>query len=120
MVDLHAALAVLDNRPPGETTPAAIIQPAGENPQGPAAETLRMFCNLLGDLTGDISFLLMARGGVYLAGGILPRITVILVSSRFRERFERKWRGTRVVAGIPTYLVTHEFAALLGCAELMK
>lgn len=120
LVDLHAALAVLENRPSDETTPAAIIQAAGENPHGPAAETLQMFCNLLGDLTGDIALLLMARGGVYLAGGILPHITDILDSSGFRERFEHKGRGGHVVAGIPTYLITHESATLLGCAELMK
>ncbi len=85
-----------------------------------AAETLLMFCNPLGGLAGDIALMLLARGGVYLAGGILPRIIDSLESSRFRERFEHKGRGGPVVAGIPTYLITHASATLLGCAEIMR
>ena len=54
LVDLHAALAVLDRRSPGEMTPAAIIRAAGENPHVAAAETLQMFCNLLGGMAGNI------------------------------------------------------------------
>ena len=79
-----------------------------------------MFCNLLGGLAGDIALIFLARGGVYLAGGILPRIIDILDGSSFRERFERKGRGSHVVAGIPTFLITHKSATLLGCAEMMK
>ncbi len=120
LVDLHAALAALDGRLPGETTAAAIIRSASENPQGPAAETVLMFCNLLGGLAGDIALIFLARGGVYLAGGILPRIIDILDASSFRKRFEHKGRGSHVVSGIPTFLITHESATLLGCAEMMK
>ena len=116
LVDLHLALAVLDNRRPAEETPEAIIRAAKADGRGAAAETVRMFCDLLGGLAGDVALLLLARGGIYLAGGILPRIVDMLQGSRFRERFESKGRGTPVVADTPTFLITHEFPTLLGCA----
>ena len=116
LVDLHLALAAHDNRRPAEETPEAIIRAAKADGRGAAAETVRMFCDLLGGLAGDVALLLLARGGVYLAGGILPRIVAMLQRSRFRERFESKGRGTPVVVDTPTFLITHEFPTLIGCA----
>jgi glucokinase len=120
LVDLHFALAALDNRSPAENTPAAVIRAAQTDRNGAAAETVHMFCNLLGGLAGDVALLLLARGGVYLAGGILPRIIDILNESKFRERFELKGRGNPVVADTPTFLITHDFPTLLGCAAHLK
>jgi glucokinase len=116
LVDLHFALAALDNRAPAENTPEAVISVAKAPHSSAAVETVHMFCNLLGGLAGDVALLLLARGGVYLAGGILPRIIDILEASKFCERFELKGRGNPVVAGIPAFLITHDFPTLLGCA----
>ncbi len=116
LVDLHLALAALDNRRPAEDTPEAVISAAKADRSDAAAETVHMFCNLLGGLAGDVALLLLARGGIYLAGGILPRIIDVLAASQFRERFELKGRGNPVVADIPTFLITQDFPTLLGCA----
>ena len=116
LVDLYGALAFLDNRQADLVTPEAIIAAAQNGSDRMALDTLGMFCDLLGGLAGDVALLFLARGGVYLAGGILPRIVDILKASRFRERFEDKGRGNHVVASIPTCLITHAYPTMLGCA----
>ncbi len=116
IVDLYGALAFLDNCKAGNVTPEAIIAAAQNGSDRIAARTLKMFCDLLGGLAGDVALLFLARGGVYLAGGILPRIVGILKASRFRERFEDKGRGAHVVAPIPTCLITHAYPTMIGCA----
>ena len=120
LVDLHFALAALEDRQPGEDTPEAIIAAAKMSRHSPALETIHMFGNLLGGLAGDVALLFLARGGVYLAGGILSHIVDILPGRGFRERFELKGRGYPVVAEVPTFLITHEFPTLLGCAYYMN
>ena len=59
-----------------------------------------------------------ARGGVYIAGGIVPRILPFIKASPFRRRFERKGRFQDYMAAIPTKVILHEHAALLGAARV--
>ncbi|WP_370540473.1 glucokinase [Azospirillum sp. INR13] len=56
-------------------------------------------------------------GGVYIAGGIVPRLGTLFAHSRFRKRFAEKGRMRDFLAPIPTYVVTHELPAFLGLAE---
>ena len=79
-------------------------------------ETLRMFCALLGSLAGNAALTLGARGGVFLGGGILPRIADVLRDSEFRARFERKPPVEDYLRGIPTSLIVHPGPALAGAA----
>ena len=55
-----------------------------------------------------------ARGGVYIAGGISPRIVEFLVQSEFRNRFEAKGKIRCYLEAIPSYVITHRAAAFLG------
>ncbi len=64
--------------------------------------------------------LLGARGGVYLAGGIVPRFIDALDASTFRARFEAKGRFRDYLAAIPTYVVVHPDPAFLGLAALTE
>jgi glucokinase len=59
-----------------------------------------------------------ARGGVYIAGGIAPRILPFLKASPFRQRFERKGRFKDYVADIPTQVIMDKHAALRGAARV--
>lgn len=78
-----------------------------------------MFCAMLGTVAGDLALTLGARGGVYLAGGIVPRLGQRFADSAFRERFEDKGRFRAYLAAIPTYVVTHRLPAFLGCAAAL-
>jgi len=69
-------------------------------------------------VAGDIALTTGARGGVYIAGGIAPRILPFLQVSPFRERFERKGRFQDYMAAIPTHVILHKHAALLGAGRV--
>ena len=68
-------------------------------------------------LYGDFALTYGARGGVYISGGIAPRMLDRLASGDFRRRFEDKGRLSDYVAAIPTYVMVHPYAALVGAAR---
>ena len=79
--------------------------------------TLDTFCALLGGFAGNVALTLGATGGVYIGGGIVPRLGERFFASRFRERFEAKGRFSGYLAAIPTALITDTLAALSGAAQ---
>lgn len=83
-------------------------------------KVLDIFFALLGTVAGNLALGTGAMGGIYLSGGILPRLTDALTVSRFRERFEAKGRFEGYNSDIPTYVVTHPFPAFLGLAGLVS
>jgi glucokinase len=82
-----------------------------------AGETLDRFCAILGGVAGDLALTFGARGGVFVSGGIAPRMAERLAASQFRARFEDKGRLSAYVRDIPTSLVLHPHPALLGAAR---
>lgn len=93
---------------------------AGQMGRDPLAEeTLDRFCEILGSVAGDLALTCGARGGVYISGGIGPRMADRLASGGFRKRFEDKGRLSDYVQDIPTYLIIHPYAALVGAARML-
>jgi len=118
LLNMHRALAEIDGRESHIDDPARITAEALENPDSPCGATLTRFCAILGAVAGDIALTTGARGGVYVGGGIAPRILPFLRTSPFRERFERKGRYQDYMARIPTKVILHRHAALLGAARV--
>ncbi|WP_292062046.1 glucokinase [Brevundimonas sp. UBA7664] len=118
LLNMHRALAEIDGRESHIDDPAQITAEALENPNSHCGATLARFCAILGAVAGDIALTTGARGGVYIAGGIAPRILPFLKASPFRERFERKGRFQDYMAAIPTHVILHQHAALLGAARV--
>jgi glucokinase len=118
LLNMHRALAEIDGRETHIDDPAQITTEAMEDPQSHCGATLARFCAILGAVAGDIALTTGARGGVYIAGGIAPRILPFLKASPFRERFERKGRFKDYMADIPTHVILHKHAALLGTARV--
>jgi glucokinase len=109
--DTAAAMAVGD--------PAAVISRRALDGTDPVcAAALTIFCDVLGALAGNLALTLLATGGVFIAGGIAPRVLPFLQKGGFREAFERKGRLQPLVARIPVFVVTHPQAGLLGAAKL--
>lgn len=117
LVNLYTALAALDGLPARSHTPAEITDPDAEPL---AKEAVAMFCAMLGTMAGNLALTLGARGGVFIAGGIVPRLGQRFVDSEFRRRFEAKGRLSTYLAPIPTYVITHNLPAFLGCAALLR
>ena len=120
LVNLYNALAEVDGAPAAQYTAAQItdIEVAKEEPR--CREATEMFCAMLGTVAGDLALTLGAKGGVYIGGGIVPRLGERFAASRFRERFEAKGRFRGYLAPIPTFVVTHKLPAFLGCAAKLR
>ncbi len=79
--------------------------------------TLVLFTDWLGSISGDLALSLGARGGIFLGGGILPRITDFIQGSGFMEEFVHKGPMKDYLQQIPVHLVTEGNSALLGAAS---
>jgi glucokinase len=112
---LHAALGGDPARTAPEITREGV---AGTDPV--CREAMAMFCAILGGLAGDLALTYGARGGVFIGGGICPRFPDFLAASAFRERFEAKGRFRDWLAPVPTWLILHPHAAMLGLAALAR
>ena len=82
-------------------------------------QTLTLFCNVLGSFAGNLALIMNSQGGVYIAGGIVPRFINYLKSSDFRARFESKGRLAYITEQAPTYVITEEQPGLLGAAAFV-
>lgn len=119
LVNLYLALAATQGRRPDDLDPEDITDRAlaGRDPLAVAA--LERFCAMLGTVAGDLALTTGARGGVYIAGGIVPRFGRYLSRSSFRARFEAKGRFRPYMRAIPTWIVTAELPALAGLNRLL-
>lgn len=117
LLDLYLAHCSLKGTNPRYATPAEVTAAASDDPV--ARDTLLRFLKILGNVCGDAALTLGARGGVYLCGGILPRLLDWLPQSRFREAFTDKGRMTPYTSAIPVRVVTAPWAGLLGAAEAL-
>ncbi len=104
---------------PGDRTPAQITVAAREGADPVAVHALALFFRGLGSIAGNLALAFGAHGGVYLAGGILPRLADSLSRSEFRERFLAKGRFEAYLSDVPTRLVTRKDPGLEGAARYL-
>lgn len=82
-------------------------------------QALEQFCKVLGSFAGNLALTLGSFGGVYIAGGIVPRFIEFFQQSGFRQRFEAKGRLSSFIQDIPTYVITESQPGLLGAAAYL-
>jgi glucokinase len=119
LYDLYMTLAEMKGAQAFLTDQRAVME-AGNAGDELAAETLERFCGILGSVAGDLALTFGARGGVFVSGGIAPRMAERLASGSFRQRFEDKGRLRPYVEEIPTSLVLHPYPAILGAARQLE
>lgn len=78
--------------------------------------TLDIFCRILGTVASNLAVIVNAFGGVYIGGGIVPRILDFFKASEFRARFEDKGRYRPFLAKMPVYVIMDQFPAFLGAS----
>jgi glucokinase len=98
-------------------TPEAVVA-AAHSGEAAAVAVAHLFVRLLGRFAGDVALLFKAFGGVYLAGGIASRLGTLVDPKTFRAAFEAHPPYERLLAGIPTLLMSRSQPGLLGCAAL--
>jgi len=117
-VNLYVALAELAGRGQPTVTPEDVTRLASQR-EPLARKTLQMFFAMLGTVAGDLALTTGALGGVYIAGGIVPRLREVFAQSEFRARFQTKGRYGDYMAAIPTYVITAPLPAFRGLRYLL-
>jgi glucokinase len=120
LINLYNTLAALDGVSSRGYAAAQITDPETGAADPLCAEATSLFCAMLGTMAGNLALTLGARGGIYIGGGIVPRLGQRFPQSPFRERFEAKGRFSEYLAAIPTWVVTHPLPAFLGCAAVLS
>jgi glucokinase len=118
LVNLYRAIATLRGTAATLTEPAAVTGAALEGSDAAASEALDVFCGLLGSFVGDLALLYGARGGVFLAGGILPQVRERLLASSFATRFFNKGVMRAFLQQVPVRLMDHGQLGVIGAAGL--
>jgi len=115
---LHDALREIDGLEATSREPSEITRAALAGSDSHCEETLGIFCSQLGSVAADLALVLGAKGGVFICGGIVPKLGRYFAQSGFRDAFEDKGRLSNYLRTIPTYVVTAENPALVGAASL--
>jgi glucokinase len=120
LANIYWALTRLDNTTDtGPIKPGAIAQAARRATDPRAREAVALFSALAGQFAGDLALTFGARGGVYIAGGVIPRLRTAFDTGLFRQRFEAKGRFGSWLQRVPTWLITHPRPAMPGLAHYL-
>jgi len=119
LVNLYSALVELDGATPEPYTPAQITDPENGRRDPHCREAVELFCLMLGTVASNLALTLGARGGIFIAGGIVPRLGARFTASGFRQRFESKGRLQPFLAAIPTFIIIRELPAFVGLHALL-
>lgn len=119
VLNVARAVAAAAGVPCPYDTPAAVTA-AADRGETLADEALTLFAGLLGRLAGDMALTFLARGGVFITGGVSLHVARHLAGGAFRRAFENKAPHDKLVADMPTWLVRHPRAALLGLAAFAR
>jgi glucokinase len=115
---LHRARAAAAGQPDPGIDQARIVSLALANRAGAEADSVRHFWRVVGRFAGDMALVFLARNGVALSGGILPRVLDLLNPDEFRRAFESKAPMQHVLRTIPTGVVTAPDVVLAGLAAI--
>ncbi len=116
LVILYEALCILHRHMPEQVTPADVTERGASGDCPVCQEAVAMFCDFFGTVASDLALSLGALGGVYIGGGIIPKLGRTFVDSGFRNRFEDKGRYRGYLSPVPVYVIHDPQAALLGAA----
>lgn len=120
LVNLYKAICAVRGESVKDLTPADVTQGALANSDESLSVTLETFCSLLGSFAGNLALTYGAKGGIYMAGGILPRFSDYLLASDFGERFSNKGVMSHYMESIPAKLIVHPETAFVGAAAWLE
>ena len=120
LVNIYRGLVLSDEREPENLQPKDITERALADEDTDCRRALSLFCVLMGRFGGNLALNLATFGGVYIAGGIVPRFLEFFQASGFRVAFEDKGRFHSYLQPIPVYLITHDQPGLLGAGAYLR
>ena len=118
LLNLHTAISALYGEKTTLEEPHEVAEAAAQG-QPAARETLQQFASWLGAIAGDLTLTLGARGGVYLGGGILPKLGAAFDRSQFLQRYLEKGRFRSYLEPVPVWLIVEPYATLHGLGRML-
>jgi glucokinase len=118
LLNVYRALASIEGAEATLKQPEDVTAAALNSADTVARSAAIVFCDILGTFAGDAALMTGARGGVILAGGILPKMQAILAESSFTHRFQSRDQMGDYMRDIPVSLLSKGDAALIGAALL--
>ena len=120
ILNIYQALAAINETEVVCDSPEDVTSSALQGSDPLATQALQVFCEILGSVAGNLALTLGAKGGVYITGGIAPRIIDFIVQSDIRRRFEAKGRFDSYLAKIPLMVVCKPELGLQGAAHYLE
>ena len=117
ILNIYKSLCILESQQAIYDKPADIVAAAQNGQDSIALMALNMFCEGMGSAAGNLALTLGAKGGIYIAGGVVPKFQEFFIQSDFRRRFEDKGRFVNYLKPIPVYLVMRGNLGLIGAAK---
>ncbi|MBA6338388.1 glucokinase [Colwellia sp. BRX8-7] len=117
---IYQAFLSIDNLPKSNLSAEQISAKAIDGSCPICEKALHQFCNTLGSFAGNLALTLGCFGGVYIAGGIVPRFIDFIKNSNFRQRFDTKGRLSSFINNIPTYVITENQPGLIGASAYIR
>lgn len=114
LVNIYRALCLQRGKNPDVEEPEEISSEALIAHDRQAFDAVQFFINYLARLAGDFALIFKAEGGVYIGGGILPEMSSLIHTDDFRKNFTNKSPHEKLLEKIPTVIMTHPRAALVG------
>lgn len=120
LVNLYRGIVISDHRVPENLAPKDVTERALADSCTDCRRALSLFCVIMGRFGGNLALNLSTFGGVYIAGGIVPRFMEFFKASGFRGAFEDKGRFKDFLVDIPVYMITHQQPGLLGAGAYLR
>lgn len=116
---IYRALAGLGDLPAEKLSAAEISRRALAGECALCDDVIEAFCCMLGTIAGNLAVTLGAQGGVYIGGGIVPKLGPRFDRSGFRARFEAKGRFNKYLSEVPIWVITAEYPAFVGVSAIL-
>lgn len=121
LVNIYRAIVISDDREPEDLEPKDVTERAlRDDPDTDCHRALSLFCVLMGRFGGNLALTIGGFGGVYIAGGIVPRFLDFFEKSGFRVAFEDKGRFKKYLSQIPVYVITQPSCGLIGAGAYLR
>ena len=114
LLNIYRAFCEMRGATPTIEVPEVITSEALTAHEQQAYDAVQFFINYLARLAGDFALIFKAEGGVYIGGGILPELLPLIDEDEFRQNFIHKQPHEKLLEKIPTFIITHPRAALVG------
>jgi glucokinase len=119
LVNLYRTICDIDGTPSRNLEPSEIIALSSKPKNPRTSDATKTFSSWLGAFAGDLALTLCARGGIYIGGGVVPKMGTTFDTIRFNDRFLDKGRLSSYLEPIPVSLILDPYAALYGLSRLL-